>query len=297
MMTVHSNLPTTKIVSAIDDIPQKGLLPLIVPDFLQENDGARHEAEQVGRGGGDGDGCICPYAEANEQVQAGYDDQEEDLPEPSNMNMAASRHDNDTQYELLSTTDVLDPVEDDGVQRILPAQSSYIPEEPLYQNVEETPEDQKEDVQPPPQGRVARAARGPRQAAHLGQATGGHRWPWWPGHHTRQPTELTGDGERNDENSGGHADQQVGHEELGAVQDVTATIAEYSQESAQEVDEEDISEGDISEVTSEDTTNGQSGEEQAREASSLSISLPPSPLPFPPPRGPGRIRKQRNKFN
>ena len=127
MMTVHSNLPTTKNVSAIDDITQKGLMPLIVPDFLQENDGARHEAEQVGRGGGDGDGCICPYAEANEQVQAGYDQQEADLPEPTNINMAASRHDNDTQYELLSTTDVLVPVEDDGVQRVLPAQPSHIP--------------------------------------------------------------------------------------------------------------------------------------------------------------------------
>ena len=77
----------------------------------------------------------------------------------------------DTQH---GTTDVLDPVEVDRVQRILPAQPSHIPEEPLYQNVEETPEDPEEDVQPPPQGRVARAARGPRQAAHLGQATGGH---------------------------------------------------------------------------------------------------------------------------
>ena len=77
-----------------------------------------------------------------------------------------------------------------------------------------------------------------------------------------------------DEDGGGHADQQVGHEEPGAVQDVTATIPEYSED-------------DISEVTSEDTTTGQTGVEQARAASSLSISLLPSPFPSPPPRGPG----------
>ena len=62
----------------------------------------------------------------------------------------------------------------------------------------------------------------------------------------RLDAELAGEG------GGGHNGQQVDHEELGAVQDATATIAEYSQKSAQEVDERDISE-----VTSQDTTNGQ----------------------------------------
>ena len=91
---------------------------------------------------GDGDGCVCPYAEVNEQVQAGYDDQTY-LPEPSNIDKAASRHDKETQH---GKTDVLDPVEDDRVQRILPIQPSHIPEESLYQNVEETPEDPVEDL-------------------------------------------------------------------------------------------------------------------------------------------------------
>ena len=47
----------SRIVSATDDIPQQGLLfdPLIVNDFLQQDDAARHEAEQAGDGGEDGD--------------------------------------------------------------------------------------------------------------------------------------------------------------------------------------------------------------------------------------------------
>ena len=80
------------------------------------------------------------------------------------------------------------------------------------------------------------------------------------------------------------------HEELGAVQDATATIAEYSQKSAKEVDKRDIS---------QDTPNGQPEvpEEPEEQANPLPVSLPPPTLPFPPPRGTGRIRKQRNKFN
>ena len=39
----------SRIVSATDNIPQQGLLfdPLIVNDFLQQDDAARHEAEQA----------------------------------------------------------------------------------------------------------------------------------------------------------------------------------------------------------------------------------------------------------
>ena len=100
----------------------------------------------------------------------------------------------------------------------------------------------------------------------------------------RLNAELAGEG------GGGHAGQQVDHEELGEVQDATATNAEYSQKNAQEMDERDIG---------QDTTDGQpeEAEEPEEQASSLSVSLPPPPLPFPPPRGTGRIRKQRNKFN
>ena len=56
----------------------------------------------------------------------------------------------------------------------------------------------------------------------------------------RLEAELAGDGERGDEDGGGHADtdQQVGRGELGAVQDVTAAISEDGLESAQDQGEQ-----------------------------------------------------------
>ena len=124
----------------------------------------------------------------------------------------------------------------------------------------------------------------------------------------RLEAELAGDGERGDEDGGGHADtdQQVGRGELGAVQDVTAAISEDGLESAQDqgeqASEEGISKGDISGEASEDDSSDQTGQEQAKEASSLPTHLPPSLPPFPPPsprfRGTGiRNRNKRNKFN
>ena len=225
IVTIHSNLLTTKTTSAIEDIPQKGSLPLVVPDLLQENDGTRHEAEQVGRGDGDNDGCICPYAEVNEQVTAGYDDQR-NLPEPRNIDMAASRHDKDTQHELLSTTDVFVPVEDDGVQRIIPAQPSPIPEKLLHQAVEDIPEDSEEDVHQSLQGRGTRAAQGPHQVlTRRGQATASYI-------------------------SETDTDQHVGRGQLGEVHGVTTTSSEGDLESTQEQGEQ-IGEDDISDQTGE----------------------------------------------
>ena len=107
----------------------------------------------------------------------------------------------------------------------------------------------------------------------------------------RLNAELAGEGDD------GHADQQVDHEELGVVQDATATDAEYSQENAQEVDQRDIS---------QDSTNGPAEGPslppptpisprqrtlRSRPAPHQSPSLPP---PYSPPR-PGEQDGQENK--
>ena len=115
--------------------------------------------------------CFCPLAEADEQVQ----DDHEELLEPGDMDMAASRQDEEPQYGLPGTADVLVPVEDEGAQRHLPFQPSPLPEEPLHQAVEGIPEDLDEGFTPPPEGLVARAARGPRQVpTRRGEETASH---------------------------------------------------------------------------------------------------------------------------
>ena len=134
--------------------------------------------EQIGHRGK----CICPYAEADEQVQDDHEEQEEDLPAPDDIDMAANHQDEDTQDGLPGTADVFVLVEDDGVQQYLPVQPSPLPEEPLHQAVEGIHEDLEEGFPPPPEGLVARAARGPRQVpTRREQETASHLSETGPG--------------------------------------------------------------------------------------------------------------------
>ena len=118
----------------------------------------------------------------------------------------------------------------------------------------------------------------------------------------RLEAELAGDGERGDEDGGGHADtdQQVGRGELGAVQDVTAAISEDGLESAQDqgeqASEEGISKGDISGEASEDDSSDQTGQEQAKEANSPPPTSPPPFLPsLLPPHVSGELESESER--
>ena len=58
-------------------------------------------------------------AESDEQVQENHEEQEEKLPAPDDLDMAACNQDEELQDGLTGTA-VLVPVEDDGAQRHLP---------------------------------------------------------------------------------------------------------------------------------------------------------------------------------
>ena len=61
----------------------------------------------------------CPYAIADEEIQAGWNEEEEEnLPAPEENDMAASHQDDDQQEELQGTPQLRVPGEEDDVQDV-----------------------------------------------------------------------------------------------------------------------------------------------------------------------------------
>ena len=63
--------------------------------------------------------CICPYAIADKEIQAGWNEEEEEkIPEPEENDMATGHQDDDQQEELQGTPQLRVQGEDDDVQDI-----------------------------------------------------------------------------------------------------------------------------------------------------------------------------------
>ena len=106
---------------------------------------------------------ICPYAIADEEIQAGWNEEEEEnLPAPEED--AASHQDDDEHEELPGTPQLRVQGEEDEVPRHLPAGLPLRPPDHLRHHVaQDVQEGQEGDISPQHQGPETTAAQSPEQ--------------------------------------------------------------------------------------------------------------------------------------